>query len=182
MLALAFQVLLTRVRDDALSHALATELAQGTRGMIAGQVFDTLGGEGAGTLPLEAVRNVLKKKTGALIRAAVRMGAMCALGAPDRSQDATTMTALTRYGEAVGLMFQIADDLLDVEQSREHAGKRTGKDHASGKLTYPAVLGVEGSRSKLTRQRGDAIESIASLGAAADSLRDLADMMARRTS
>lgn len=178
MLALAFQALLTCIPDAALSHTLAAELAQGTMGMIAGQVYDTLGGEGAGPTPAEAVRHVHMNKTGALIRASVRMGAMCAIAAQRRSFADPVLGALTRYGEAVGLMFQIADDLLDVEKSSDQAGKRTGKDSAAGKLTYPSVLGVAGSRSQLAALADEARDVLGPLAAGGEPLVQLMEFLA----
>ena len=84
-------------------------------------------------------------------------------------------------GEAVGLMFQIIDDLLDVTQSTEHTGKTTGKDLSAGKLTFPGVLGIDGSRAEVQRLQERAHGALAAFGPAAAGLRDLCDYMAVRT-
>src|SRR5690606_17361111 len=91
------------------------------------------------------------------------------------------LASLTRYGEALGLMFQIVDDLLDVEGTPEQTGKRTNKDANAGKRTYPALLGPEASRREALRLRDEAIGVLAGLGPPAEPLRDLAGRMATRT-
>ncbi|MFN0133297.1 MAG: polyprenyl synthetase family protein [Phycisphaerales bacterium] len=176
MLALAFQHLAHGEDDPALSAALVGELATATGGMIAGQVYDTLGGLPTGLSDLDRVRLVHRNKTGALIRAAVRMGGMS--GSASIAQLAT----LTRFGEAVGLMFQIVDDLLDVETSTEQAGKRTRKDAASGKLTYPGFLGIDGARQEVATLQRDARAALIPLGDAAVGLASLATTLALRQS
>ncbi len=182
MMAMAFRCLVDLPRGDTLSALLTRELATGTMAMIEGQVYDTLGGLDESTPPREQVRTIHANKTGALILAAVRMGALCALdGDTSTPESRLALTAVTRYGTAVGLMFQVADDLLDVEQSAEHTGKRTGKDQDAGKLTYPGVLGVEGTRAELARLRDEALEAIAVLGPSADGLGALCRDMAERT-
>lgn len=114
--------------------------AAGAGGMIGGQLLDL---EGEGTaLDLEQLERIHRLKTGQLIRAAVRLGGMAA-GAPDDRID-----ALDRYGECIGLAFQIADDLLDVTATSDQIGKTAGRDLALQKSTYPALLGVEGSRRR----------------------------------
>jgi geranylgeranyl diphosphate synthase type II len=175
MLTQAFGVLMGTVPAP-LGQRLAAELAEGTAGMIAGQVYDTLGGLPAGLDAFERVATVHRNKTGALIRASCRMGAMLASGASDRALEAVSV-----YGESVGLMFQIVDDLIDVEQPPEHAGKRTGKDSQAGKLTYPGVLGVERSRAEVERLARAADAALAPLGAPARGLGELCAVLARRT-
>jgi geranylgeranyl diphosphate synthase type II len=174
MMSLAFQLLTTDVPAPA-SARLSRELAEGTTAMIAGQVYDTLGGldpslDDAGRL--EAIHS---NKTGALLRAACRMGAISA-GATDAQ-----LASLTRYGGAIGLMFQIVDDLLDIEQTAEHTGKRTRKDQDAGKLTYPGVHGADASRSTITRLRAEALEALRPLGPPADPLRELCEWLSVRT-
>jgi geranylgeranyl diphosphate synthase type II len=112
--------------------------AAGSEGMVGGQVMDLLG-EGR-ALTLEELEELHRKKTGALFVAAVGCGAR--LGGADEAQ----LRALYQYARALGLAFQVADDLLDVEASTVSVGKRTGKDARRGKATYPSVLGVEHSR------------------------------------
>ena len=179
LLALAFGSVVEMVDDPALAGRLTAELACGTSGMITGQVYDTLGGFDSRLSDLERLRLIHASKTGALIRAACRMGALGAMGpSPDESR----LRAVTGYAESVGLMFQVVDDLLDVEQSTEKLGKRAGKDEAAGKMTFPGVLGVERSREEVERLLAEALGSVAPLGEGAEALRSLAEFMAVRTS
>ncbi len=90
------------------------------------------------------------------------------------------LESLTICGEAVGVAYQIIDDLLDVEASVELTGKRTGKDAAMGKLTYPAVLGVEGSRAEVARLEAEALGAIEGLGESGEPLRCLVRSMSGR--
>lgn len=183
MLALAFG-LLTERHPPPLAARLTQELVHGTTGMIAGQVYDTLGGFDATASAEYRVEHIHASKTAALIRAACRMGAHVAIAA--RGDGASSapgpepLDAITRYADAVGLMFQIVDDLLDVEQTPEKTGKRTRKDHDAGKLTYPSVYGVENSRAEVERLRHAAVEALAPLGSLADPLLHLADLLASR--
>jgi geranylgeranyl diphosphate synthase type II len=175
MLAMAFGLLADAPCEATVRAALVGELARGTSDMVAGQVYDTLGGLPNDLAPIDQVRLVHRNKTGALIRAACRMGAMCG-GADD-----TCLEQVSRYGDAMGLMFQIVDDLLDITQSSQHVGKATGKDAASGKRTYPGVLGEAACRDEVARLRTEAVMAIAALGDAAQPLVGLADLMAIRT-
>jgi len=172
LMSLAFETLLTA--DHGAS--LARELSSATTAMIVGQVEDTLGAAGAdgAGVDLAGLRRIHGNKTGALIRASCRMGAICA-GADDR-----TLGALTAYGEAAGLAYQVIDDLVDVEQGEVAAGKRTGKDAARGKATYPGLLGVEGSRAEAARLGAAAMEAIAGFGEEAEPLRRLSRLMGGR--
>lgn len=179
MLPLAFGLLNQR-HPPALAAELIAELVQGTTGMIAGQVYDTLGGFHESTTPAQRVLQIHSSKTGALIRAACRMGALTALRTRATAEADAPLRAITSYADAVGLMFQIVDDLLDVEQTPEHTGKRTRKDHHAGKLTYPGVHGLENSRSEIERLRLAAVSALASLGPRAQPLRTLADLLAVR--
>lgn len=179
--------LLTGVREThgrdlsgvSLPLRLIQELSRATGSMIHGQVWDTLGGLPAGLGPGDAIRLIHRNKTGALIVAACRMGALCALGDVDEAHP--VLTAVDAYGSAIGLMYQIVDDLIDVEQPAEVAGKRTGKDAQAGKLTYPGVLGVGGARSEISRLERDALAALSNLGPAARSLGELATYLAGRT-
>lgn len=176
MLALAFDVITS---DASLTHPVARamlgELTLGTRGMICGQVYDTLGGFSEGLSERQRLELIHHNKTGALLRAAARMGVL----AVDGSEE--TLAAITSYAEDAGLMFQIVDDLIDVRESSEHTGKRTGKDVAAGKLTFPSVLGVAASEKEVERLCERALESIRPLGRAADPLAALVRYLARRT-
>ncbi len=182
MMAMAFTALASLPGDGSLPASLTRELASGTMAMIEGQVYDTLGGLDEASPPVERVRTIHASKTGALILAAARMGALCALRADTTTPAARrALDSISAYGRAVGLMFQIVDDLLDVEQTSEHAGKRTGKDQRAGKATYPSVLGVEGSRAELSRLRAEALASIEVLGPPAAGLIDLCRELSERT-
>lgn len=174
MTVLAFQAI-EPVGHPALHIALSKELASGTLGMIVGQVYDTLGGTPPAASAAERVALIHRNKTGALIRAACRMGAMLG-GASDDA-----LARLTEYADAIGLMFQIVDDILDVTQPAEALGKRSGKDSAAGKATFPGVIGLDGSRAAVARQRDRAIEAARALGTSAGTLVELADYMALRT-
>jgi geranylgeranyl pyrophosphate synthase len=169
----AFAVVVDEPRDHRRS-VLLRELTDATGAMIAGQVYDTIGGV-EGRDDAERLQTTHSLKTGALIRASCRMGAFCA------DADELSLAALTDYAEAVGLMYQIVDDLLDVEQTPEHAGKRTGKDELAGKLTYPRVLGVQGARERIGDLLACAEASLAPLRQRGATLDALARQMAVRT-
>jgi geranylgeranyl diphosphate synthase, type II len=176
LLTLAFQVL-SRVAMPAdrridLVQELAT--SSGTvRGMIGGQVHDI---EGEGKPPTaELLESIHRAKTGALLRASVRMGAICA-GASAEQYD-----ALSRYGEHVGLAFQIIDDVLDVEQPSEALGKTAGKDAVQGKITFPAVYGLEQSKQMADAELGRAHQCLDIFGESAHWLHELADLIVHRT-
>ena len=120
---------------------LAAEIAEaaGTPlGMVAGQVLDITAP--AGPADSELLKDIHRLKTGAMIRASVRTGAL--LGQADEA----VLGRLTEYSEAIGLAFQITDDILDVTSTREALGKTPGKDAAQHKLTFPAIYGLEESR------------------------------------
>ena len=161
------------------SAVLSRILAQATTHMIAGQVLDTMGGDEPFNAqpPIERVRQIHAHKTGALLRAACLMGGHCA----GLDQPHPQLTALAHYADAIGLMFQIVDDLLDVEQSHEHAGKRTGKDAGAGKLTYPAILGIDGARAEVARLEQEALSALVPFDVAGDKLGEMARVLARRT-
>jgi geranylgeranyl diphosphate synthase type II len=140
--------------------------------MIGGQVHDL---EGEGRPPNAALlERIHTAKTGALLRASVRMGAIYA------GADSHQLALLSRYGAHIGLAFQIVDDLLDVEQSSEALGKTAGKDAAQHKITFPAVYGIAGSRRMAEAELGAALSSLPSFGAAADPLRAIAELIVHR--
>ena len=178
--ALAFELL---AHDAALEVDPATRVdmlralavACGSQGMAGGQAFDLAAvGKKLGHAELERMH---VHKTGALIRASVRIGALVA-----GAQEAATLDALERYGHAVGLAFQIRDDLLDIEGATEQLGKTAGKDAASAKPTYPAILGIEASRQELAKLTAAALDAVKPLGARAKPLSDLARFVAGRAS
>jgi geranylgeranyl diphosphate synthase type II len=157
MMGLAFELIATAVSPPERCAAILRELAQGTNDMIAGQVYDTLPDFDASVPPMTRLQTIHRNKTGALIRCSCRMGAICG------GADAAQLAAITRYAEAVGLMFQVVDDLLDVTQTTEHLGKAAGKDADKGKLTYPGLLGVEKSRAEVTRLQAEANQALRSI-------------------
>lgn len=158
--------------------SLMRELAHaaGTQGMCGGQAIDlaAVGRE----LALPELERMHRMKTGALLRAAVLMGA---LSGQASMLTECTREALARYGDSIGLAFQVVDDLLDVEGSTDSLGKTAGKDAAQSKPTYVTALGVEGARSLSLRLRAQALDAIATLGPRATRLRDLADLIVCRS-
>jgi len=176
MMSLAFQFVTEAGLDEARTAAITSELASGTTHMIAGQVYDTLGGFPGDLDARERLELIHRSKTGALIRAGCRVGGICG------EADDESMTALTRYGEAVGLMFQIVDDVLDVTQSTDHLGKATGKDRTAGKLTFPGLIGIDGSQQEIDRLEREALDALSALPAAhAAPLAEMCRYMAVRT-
>lgn len=174
MMGLAFELITSRLGHTELAARITHELATATNDMIAGQVYDTLGGVDPAAEPIEKLQTIHRHKTGALICCCGRMGAIC--GGADDEQ----LNAITQYAEAVGLMFQIVDDLLDVTQTTEQLGKAANKDADHGKLTYPGLLGVERSREEVARLQGHAHQVLTPLGDHADKLHELCDYLAVR--
>lgn len=176
LLTLAFQVLGTLPHaSDAVRSKLVAELAtaSGTvRGMIGGQVHDIEGERQKPTV--ELLDQIHRAKTGALLRGSVRFGAIYA------GADGDSLTALTAFGEHVGLAFQIVDDILDVEESSETLGKTAGKDEAQEKITFPAVYGLQVSKNMAEQERLMALAAVERFGAAAEPLRALADYIVKR--
>jgi len=177
----AFTVLVERVHDSAVAIGLVRELAIGTGGMIAGQVYDTLGGMPETYSDEAKLKLIHSNKTGALIRASCRMGAMLGLMSTHAPQGDQRLIGITAYADAIGLMFQIVDDILDVTSTAEHLGKKTNKDQDAGKMTYPGVLGLAAANSRVDLLLAEAIEAVAPLGPNAEPLRQLARYMAVRT-
>ena len=162
--------------DDALAARLVVELAAGagTGGMVGGQMRD-IEAENA-ILNETAIARMQAMKTGALIRAAVRMGALLGGAGND------ALGHLTAYAEAAGRAFQLADDLLDVTASADAMGKATGKDAGAGKQTLVARIGVEAARRHLGTIVHDAISALTPFGPEADTLRETARYFATRES
>ncbi|HEY6393031.1 MAG TPA: farnesyl diphosphate synthase [Bryobacteraceae bacterium] len=175
LLTLAFQVLAQMECEPARKTQLIAELAvaAGTvDGMIGGQVNDI---EGEGKHPDSALLyNIHHAKTGALLKASLRMGGIYA-GCDDEQ-----LQALSNYGEHVGLAFQIVDDVLDVEQPSETLGKTAGKDAQQKKITFPAVYGIQRSREMAEEERIAAHLALRSFDERAERLRELADLIVRR--
>ena len=176
LLTLAFQVLSQLQCDPERKTRLIEELAvaAGTvGGMIGGQVHDL---EGEGKHPSASLLEAIHRaKTGALLKASLRIGAIYA-GADDDQ-----LRALSCYGENIGLAFQIVDDVLDVEQPSEALGKTAGKDAQQRKITFPAVYGLERSREMAEQERIAAHLALRSFDDRAERLRELADYIVRRT-
>lgn len=183
LLTLAFEVVVRGVRPAAAAAECVAILAAaaGPRGMVAGQMAD-LQAEGRAVdfsretpeATLDALERIHRRKTGALLRAPLRMGGVIAQASRD------WLDALDQYGQAIGLAFQIKDDLLDVEGDEAKLGKRVGKDHELGKWTYPRFLGVEGSRRRAADLADEARQALAPLGARGRALGDLALALVER--
>jgi farnesyl diphosphate synthase len=183
LLTFAFDVLARREThpDAATRIELVTELsrASGIGGMAGGQMLD-LAAEGRfdgahSTLDEKSILALQAMKTGALLRFACIAGAV--LGQASQAQRA----ALTRYGEALGAAFQIADDLLDVEGDAATIGKATQKDAASGKATLISILGVTAARERLNKLVAQSHEALSVFGERATILRETARFVAERT-
>lgn len=144
----------------------ACELVGGQADDLAGQVGQQAAGVHGG--PLAALESIHRRKTGALFLVSLRMGALTA-GADDAA-----LERLDAYGRRLGLAFQIADDLLDVDGNEQALGKRVGKDADRGKLTFPGLLGVDESRRRAERLIAEACDALAPLGPPAENLTQLA--------
>jgi geranylgeranyl diphosphate synthase type II len=147
-------------------------LASGVFGMIGGQVVD-MESEGK-EVDFPTLEYIHTRKTGALIRASVRVGALYAKASEKR------LKALTRYGEMVGLAFQIADDILDIVGTQEEIGKDVGSDLKKGKKTFPSFYGLEESRRRANEVAGHAVAALKDFDRKADPLRELATYIVTR--
>jgi geranylgeranyl diphosphate synthase type II len=176
--SLAFTALLdprlsSRDADTRLLMVSTLALAAGPAGMVGGQAID-LGSVGL-KLDQAALEFMHRHKTGALIEASVKLGAL-ASGYADQPR----LDALQTYARAIGLAFQVQDDILDVESDTETLGKRQGADIARDKPTYPALLGLEPARQYALQLRDQAIEALRPFDASADPLRELARYIVER--
>lgn len=173
--ALAFELV---VKTPAVSRHSAGDLVRelavtaGSLHLVGGQVAD-LEGEGR-KLPLEALRFIHENKTAALLTTSLRLGGMSADATPEQMQ------ALREFGMATGLAFQIIDDILDVTQTSEKLGKSAGKDLASEKSTYPALIGLDASRAEAQRLTQHAHDVLSIFGSAGGRLHELADYLLAR--
>ncbi|WP_153099941.1 polyprenyl synthetase family protein [Paraburkholderia hayleyella] len=173
----AFVALTAEILAPAQQAALVRELAlaSGSTGMAGGQAIDLASvGHVLSRAQLETMHRM---KTGALLRAAVRMGALAGV-APDAKQ----MHALDTYAAAVGLAFQVVDDILDVTADSAVLGKTAGKDAKDGKPTYVSIMGLEASRTLAAHLRSEAHAALAPFGARALRLAELADLVVNRVS
>ena len=172
---LAFEHLAAADADAALRvdwlATLAT--ASGAAGMCGGQALDIDATGGAQSL--DELQRMHALKTGALIRAAVRMGALAGRA------DAATLARLDAFAAALGLAFQVRDDILDIEASSEQLGKTAGKDAAQAKSTYPALLGLDGAKAKLDEQAAAMRDALSPFGPRADALAALGTLAVQRS-
>lgn len=178
LLTLAFEILADTARfpgvkaETLLKVARETAGAVGSTGTVGGQMVDI---EMAGKEPdMATLEYIHTHKTGKLIVASIRGGA--ALAGAEEDQ----LSALTEYGRNIGLAFQIVDDLLDVEGSREKTGKTPGSDLKNKKLTYPSIMGVEESRKLAVKLTDRAMKSVEMFGESGARLRDLAEYVIAR--
>ncbi len=175
--SLAFEILGAAAHGAGETTAAKSALlavAVGSRGMAGGQALDL---EAVGSqCVLADVERMHELKTGALIRASVRLGAAC--GA---TQSSAECDALDRYAGAIGLAFQVVDDVLDVEGTAQTLGKTAGKDAAQQKPTYVSLLGIDGAKARVGELRATAHAELARFDARARRLREIADWIALRT-
>ncbi|MBX3613093.1 MAG: polyprenyl synthetase family protein [Burkholderiaceae bacterium] len=185
--ALAFESLAAAAGHGAAAGAVAAMVAElahaaGSQGMAGGQAID-LASVGV-ALDRDALEDMHRRKTGALLRASVRLGGLCAADGGTGAVEARArrMLALDRYADAIGLAFQVVDDILDVEGDAATLGKTAGKDAQSNKPTYVSALGLDAARRLAERLREQAREAIAPLGEAGHRLAGLADLIVLRKS
>ncbi|MFD0737737.1 farnesyl diphosphate synthase [Lysobacter koreensis] len=174
--SLAFQVLAgTRVPDGARVALLRTlALASGAGGMCGGQALDLAATGNGATVSIDELERLHMMKTGVLIRAAVRMGGLSG------AADSAAMKSLDRYASALGLAFQIRDDILDIEGDSSTLGKTAGKDVAQAKATFPALIGMDASRARLHELSEAMNDALAPVGERADALRALGRLAVER--
>ena len=175
LLTVAFEILAhaeptRRYPTTAIIRELAD--AAGSKWLIGGQVAD-LEGEGRKITGAE-LRYIHRCKTAALLTASIRLGAMSADATPGR------LASLTDFGQALGLAFQVIDDILDVTQTTEKLGKTAGKDAEATKATFPAIYGLERSRAEAHRLTAAAHAALKPLGAKAARLREIAEYLLAR--
>jgi len=173
MTTIAFEII-ARDAEPKLVGALVVELAHasGPAGMIGGQVIDM--DDSHKPANLAELQHLHRMKTGALLTASCRMGAIAASAAPAH------LTALESFGRHLGLAFQIVDDVLDQTATTQELGKATKKDAAKGKITYPMLIGLDESRREARKQLDAALEVVQPLGTKADGLRALAAFVVER--
>ncbi|MFZ2146894.1 MAG: polyprenyl synthetase family protein [Sedimentisphaerales bacterium] len=175
LLTLAFEILAKEIDEPTIAVKLIAQLAQdaGPSGMIGGQMADLRAQNGRGNK--ELLEYIHTNKTAKMFRCAAAMGAVCG-GAEEEQID-----SLSEYGLKIGLGFQIADDILDVSASSEQIGKTAGKDAKAAKCTYPAVIGIEKARELEKKLANEAVAILEPFGERADTLRQLAMALLKRT-
>jgi farnesyl diphosphate synthase len=170
---LAFEVLAKAPLSQAQAQIAMLAEAAGSHGMAGGQALDLA--HAGDALSLNELERMHALKTGALIHAAVRLGAACG-----RTLDRAEDEALDRYAAAVGLGFQIVDDVLDVEGTAHSLGKTAGKDAMQGKATYVSLLGLDAAKKRVAELRDEAHTALLAFGAGARRLNELANWIALR--
>ena len=180
LLTLAFEVLSNSTKniDPAIQGAIIQELAKaaGSSGMVGGQAMDLEAEKTLKPLNLNAIKRMQRLKTGALIRFSCEAGAILA------DQKGKNRVALKEYADAIGLAFQIADDLLDYEGDATAVGKATGKDAKAGKATFVSLLGANAAREQAELLVSNAINHLTFFGARAQLLEDVARYIINRKS
>jgi geranylgeranyl diphosphate synthase, type II len=186
LLTLSFQVLAEHFPSrTAAGCCLALASGSGAAGMVGGQVED-LAWESVeasarrGERTVEALEHIHQQKTGALFRACLALGVWSAQGERPDGPDRDLLQRLETYGRCFGLVFQITDDLIDVEGHADHAGKGVGKDAARGKLTYPGLLGAQESRRRAHDLGAQALAAVGPLGPAGQPLAELMQFVLAR--
>ena len=174
LLARAFEVLATEIQPAERAARCCAELARaaGANELVGGQADDL--DQSVNEHSIERLEFIHRRKTGALFRASLRLGAIVA------EANSRELAALDLYGQHLGLAFQVVDDLLDVSGSESEVGKRLGKDADHGKVTYPSVLGQEASRRRAEVLIDQACQAIEGFGSSAAPLRELALFVRRR--
>ncbi|MBQ3131813.1 MAG: polyprenyl synthetase family protein, partial [Clostridia bacterium] len=179
LLSYAFQIMLDAVKDDltvnAVNAARAVSCGAGVSGMVAGQVID-LASETAENPGIDELKFIQANKTAAMIKAAVLAGAHIA------EANEAQLDALGRYGEAFGALFQMTDDILDVEGDFEGMGKTLGKDQAENKLTYISLYGMDKAKELAYQTAQQAVDALSIFKERAELLRELAQSCLSRRS
>jgi geranylgeranyl pyrophosphate synthase len=173
---LAFRVITKLPQGNGINPLLMVQElshASGSRGMAGGQALDIAAMENP--IDLAQLENMHIHKTGALIRASVRLGMLCA-----PHVDQQQFKLIDRYAKCIGLAFQVHDDVLDITSSTQKLGKTQGKDIANNKPTYPALLGLDGARDMAQQLLEEALDNLSSFGGKATPLRQLATYIVGR--
>lgn len=179
LLTAAFEILSRRNLISDIDPAVNIEIindiarASGAGGMVGGQLAD-MEAEGSESVDFPTLEFIHTHKTGTLILASIKVGAK--LGDASKEE----LKALVRYGEIIGLAFQIADDILDVTGNTETIGKETGSDEARGKATYPSILGLREAKLRAGELLDSAIENLKMFDGKADPLREIAHYIVNR--
>ncbi|MEM9187463.1 MAG: polyprenyl synthetase family protein, partial [Planctomycetota bacterium] len=172
--ARAFELLATQISPSALAGRCCGELAHAAGGqqLVGGQADDLAGRFDGATV--DHLKQIHARKTGAMFVVSLRLGALVAAASDEQLQ------SITEYATALGLLFQVTDDLLDVAGDEAAVGKRVGKDAGLGKMTYPELLGVDESRAFADQLAVEAAAALTPLGDRGTALRGLARRVADR--